>query len=253
MSVKKIFIEKWVSIFFVSLLVFAALLFPFKSEAAAADEHHKTTEKAVQISEDPSEKKDPHARFRDGSMGGMMGSMMSPDDSSPKNPHGSKKGGHSLFSAKGLKEQLGLDETQTKKMRAVISEYRKESILKNADLEVAQLEFDEAVAEKGFNPSDVEKKAMKRESLATALTMVQVKALSKTGEILTEGQFEKFMGMLAHRMSRPGGKSMHGSFGHGRKGGDGYASPHGGKGMHGGKSPHGMMGMMKGGDYDESE
>lgn len=233
MSVKKIFIEKWVSIFFVSLLVFAALLFPLKSGASAAEERRGATDKTTQMAEDASGKEDPHARFRDGSMGGMMGGMMS--------PHGAKKGGHSLFSTKGLKEQLGLDENQIKKMRAVISEYRKESILKNADLEVAQLEFDEAVAEKGFNPSDVEKKAMKRESLATALTMVRVKALSKTGEILTEGQFEKFMGMLAHRMSRPGGKSMHGSFGHG------------GKGMHGGKSPHGMMGMMEGGDYDESE
>ena len=179
MNVKKIFVEKWISIFFVSLLAFSVLPFPLNPEVAAEEKHHKTTEMADGGSsedEGSSEKEDPHARFRDGSMGGMMGEMMggmmSPHASSPKNPHGSKKGGHSLFSAKGLKEQLDLDEEQTKKMRAVISEYRKESILKNADLEGAQLEFDEAVAEKGFNLSTVEKKTMKRESKNSPRTKI---------------------------------------------------------------------------------
>ncbi len=220
-------------------------------------------------------KEDPHARFRDGSMGGMSGmsgmsGMMNPHASgSKKGGHHSKKGVHSPFSVMGLKERLGLDESQTKKIKAVISDYRKGSITKKAELKIAQLEFDEAVSEKGFSVSDVEKKAMKRESAATALTMVRVKALAGAREVLSDEQYSKFMGMMAHRMSRHGGKGKHGGHGfgmHGKKSGHG-GSLHGamkghgsfgghGKGSmmdrhHGGGSPHGKMGKSGSEDYDE--
>lgn len=244
MNVKKIFLGGIYALSFVSLLVSGGILRPFEAKALTADELHNMTKngEAKQVSESPG-KEDPHAKFRDGSMGGMMGSMMSPHGASKKSSPHSGKGKHSPFSAQGLKEKLGLDEGQTKKIRTLFSTYRKESIRKNADLKIAQIEFDEAVADKGFNLSDVEKKAKKREAIATALTMVRVKALADARDVLSEEQFGQFMTMITHRMSRHKGKGKHGMSGggHGMKSGHGSKSSHGGFGFtpHGTSGPHG--------------
>lgn len=236
----------------VGLLVSAIALVPSRSLAV----------EAVTVSngqQDKAEgKKDPHARFRDGSMMEMMG-MMSPHGKKSKSPHGKKKGKHAPFSAQGLKEKLGLDDVQTKKMRQLISTYRKESIRKKAALKIAQIEFDEAVAEKGFSLSDVEKKVRERESMASALTMVRVKALAGASEVLSASQFEKFKGLMAHRMSRHKKGKKHGGHGfgvHGRRGKHGFSgghgfSPHGSAGAHGGMMGHGGFGAHgKSGSFD---
>ncbi len=230
MSLKNVLIGGMLSLAVASLLVSG---YGFTSSVMAEE---------GSASSDEHGKKDPHARFREGSMmGGMMGEMKSPHSGmSKKGPHGSKKGMHSPFSVQGLKEKLELDEAQTKKIREVISNYRKGSISKSAELKIAQIEFDEAVSEKGFSLSDAEKKAKKRESVATELTMVRVKALAGAREILSDAQYEKFMGMMAHRMSRSGRKGKHG--------GHGFKSHGGGSGMHGG-----MMGQSSFGGHGKTE
>ncbi len=179
------------------------------------------------------EKEDPHARFRDGSMGGMMEMMRA------RSPHSksSKKSVHPPFSAQGLKESLDLDDAQAKKVRDLLSKYRKGVILKKANLRVAQIELDESVADRNFVLSDVEKKAMGRESAATALTMVRVNALVEAREVLSKEQFSKFMRMLTHQMSSHGRKGKKGH--HGRQKSS-FFSGHGEtRGRHHDRSPHG--------------
>lgn len=261
MDVKRFFFGGMGILSLITLLLSGGVLHPSEAKALTADTRQNKTEnwEAKRVSESHSEKEDPHAKFRDGSMGSMMGGMMggmSPHGSSKgKSPHGGK-GMHSPFSAQGMKEKLGLDDGQTKKMKTVISSYRKASIRANAELKIAQIEFDEAVADKGFNFSDVESKAKSREALATALTMVRVKALADARDVLSEEQFGKFMTMITHRMSRHRGKGKHGMSGrgHGMKSGHGGESSHGsfkhGSSFshHGGGSP---LGKPSGHGYDD--
>ncbi|MEC4678243.1 MAG: hypothetical protein VST69_05765, partial [Nitrospirota bacterium] len=252
---KRIFFGGMYSLSLMALLFSNGILHPPEAEALTASELQNTTENgsAIQVSEPHAGKKDPHTKFRDGSMGSMMDAMMGDNphaSSKKKSPH-SKKGMHSPFSAQGMKEGLGLDDAQAKKIKHVISSYRKESIRKNADLKIAQIEFDESVADKGFNISDVEMKAKNREAVATALTMVRVKAMADARDILSAEQFDKFMTMITHRMSRHKGKGKHGMSGggHGMKSGHGGKSSHGSfkhsssaKNHHGGGTSHGKSG-----------
>lgn len=253
MNVKKIFLGGIYALSFTALLLSGGILRPSEAKALTADELHDMTEnwEARPISEPKSGKEDPHAKFRDGSMGDMMHGMtggMSPHGASKKKSPHSGKGMHSPFSAQGMKEKLGLDDGQTKKMKTVISTYRKASIRANAELKIAQIEFDESVADKGFNLRDVESKAKNREAFATTLTMVRVKALADARDVLSEEQFGKFMTMITHRMSRHKGKGKHSMMKgrHGSKSAHGGSMPHGksksAKGHHGSGTPHGMMG-----------
>ncbi len=245
MNLKKIFLNEGLFYAMASLLVLGAI--PTTSNATVLAEGKA---EAIQVSESHSdksgEKENPHARFRDGSMGGMMESFMGSKGESPHgrvskkaSPH-SKGGGHSLFSADGLKKLLELNEAQTQKIKKVFSNYRKDSIMKNASLRVAQIEFDESVSSVDFKVSDVEMKAKARESAATALTMVRVNALVETRGILSKEQFEKFMAMVKRRM---GSQGKHGKSGmHGKKG-----RSHGGDGFGGHGSNRGHSGGMTGG------
>ncbi len=246
MTVKKIFLGGVCALFLMASLFANGILHPSEAEALTESELQDKTEhwEATRVSEPHGGKKDPHTKFRDGSMGSMMDAMMADNphaSSKKKSPH-SKKGMHSPFSAQGLKEGLGLDDAQAKKIKGVISAYRKESIRKNADLKIAQIEFDESVADKGFNLSDVEMKAKNREAVATALTMVRVKAMADARDILSGEQFDKFMTMITHRMSRHKGRGKHGMSGggHRMKGGHGKSSS--AKNHHGGGMPPGKSG-----------
>ncbi|MFQ5598594.1 MAG: hypothetical protein ACE5GK_11145 [Nitrospiria bacterium] len=224
MQIKKVSLDEILSILAMSLIVLAIALNPSRSSAqgfGAQGFGHPSSES----SQPKTEEDDPHRRFREGSreemMREMMGGMM-------KNPHSksSPKNVHPPFSAQGLKVTLELDDGQSKKMRELLSEYRKGIILKKAQLRVAQIELDEMVADQAFVLDEVKKKARKRESAATALTMLRVKALAGARDFLSKAQFEKFMGMLTHQMSSHGKKGMHGMRGRhpGSKGPHGRSS-----------------------------
>lgn len=180
------------------------------------------------------EEEDPHRRFRKGSREDMMSEMMRGMRRSP-HPESSKKRGHSPLSVQGLQDSLKLDDAQAKKMRSILSEYRKGVIMKTAKLRVSQIELDEMVADRDFVLDDVKKKAKKRESAATALTMARVEALAGARDVLSKEQFGKFMKMLTHQMMARSKKGMHGMRGrrHGR-GPHGRASKHGRFSEHGG-------------------
>jgi len=159
---------------------------------------------------------DPHRRFREGTM--------------DRHGKSSGKSGHSSFSAKGLTESLKLDEAQSEKMRQLFRDYRKGTILKSAELKIAQIELEESVADENFNLSAIEKKSQIKEKAATALVMVRVNALAKAKDFLSKEQFQKFMGKVAHKMGK---SSHHGGMGgrssgqHGKMGGMMDGGPHG--------------------------
>ncbi|HIE64714.1 MAG: hypothetical protein ABGX83_08080 [Nitrospira sp.] len=130
---------------------------------------------------------------------------------------------HSPFSIQGMKESLHLDDTQTRKMRDLFRDYRKDVILKNAHLKIARIELEEALSDDKFVLSDIEKRVKAKEAVATALVMIRVRSLAKAKGFLSKDQFKKFMIGIAHQMRgrRQGMSGRHGRSGkgpHSRKG-----------------------------------
>ena len=138
-------------------------------------------------------------------------------------PH-TGRGGASLFSVEGLSEALNLNEEQTKKMHDLLMDYRKGMIQREANLKVAMIELEEAVARPKLDMAAVEKQAKQKEAAATDLTLFRVRAMVKAKDFLSEEQFDGFRGLIEQRMTS-------GSY----RGG----APHGGMGM-------GMMGRGHG-------
>lgn len=174
-----------------------------------------------------------------------------------QNPHGGKEGGRmerpmgppptsgmqggNFFSMQGLKEGLNLTDDQAKKLHDLFNDYRKGVIQKRANLQVAEIEMEEAISDPKLDLSKIEKKAKEKEALETDMLMFRVRSMAKAKEFLSDAQFDKFRAGIEQRMSMSGGMHpmMHGmmSKGGGMMG-KGMESPHGsmGKGM---QSPHG--------------
>lgn len=171
----------------------------------------------------------------------------------PQGPSGMRGG--SFFSPEGLKEGLNLTEEQAKKLHDLFIDYRKGGIQKRANLQVAEIELEELIADPKLDLSKIEKKAKEKESLETDMMMFRVRSMAKAKEFLSDDQYDKFRSMIERRMSMGGGgmHSMMGGMSHGKMGkgkgmkgsshgsmGGGKGSPHGSMGM---GSPHGSMGM----------
>jgi len=158
---------------------------------------------------------DPHGKIeRDSSHHQSSEGMSSEHGRSRSHKSFSKHGSsseHSRFSGhgksgslseKGIKRKLHLDEEQSKKMHRLFMDYRKGTILKTANLRIAQIELDESVGGGDFDMGVIENKAKQKESAATELTMVRVQALAKAKTFLSEDQFKRFIGMVAHQGGR---------------------------------------------------
>jgi Spy/CpxP family protein refolding chaperone len=134
-------------------------------------------------------------------------------------------------SMESYKDRLGLTDEQAEKFAKVRSDYRKETIKKQADLQVAGVELSELMNEKKVDLGQVEKKLRQIESLKTDLAMYRIKTLFKTKEFLNDAQFEKLKTQSLRMMQ------------HGMMGGrmEGEMSPGMGQGMRGyGKEGRGM-------------
>ncbi len=158
-------------------------------------------------------------------------------------PTSGRQGGN-FFSGEGLKEGLNLSDEQAKKLRDLFTDYRKGAIQKRANLQVAEIELEELIADPKLDLSKIEKKAKEKEGLETDMLMFRVRSMAKAKEFLSEAQFDKFSSMIERRMSMGGDgrHSMMGGMSHGKGKGKGMGSPHGSMGGATG-SPHGAMGM----------
>lgn len=182
--------------------------------------------------------------------GGEGGRMERPQGHPPTGMQGGN-----FFSADALKEGLNLNDDQTKKLHDLFIDYRKGSIQKRANLQVAEIELEEMIADPKLDLSKIEKKAREKEALETDMLMFRVRSMAKAKEFLSDVQYDKFRSMIERRMSMSGGgmHSMMGGMSHGKMGkerGREMGSPHGSMG--GGKgSPHGFMGMTD--SYDDED
>jgi Spy/CpxP family protein refolding chaperone len=123
------------------------------------------------------------------------------------------------FSMESYKDRLGLTDEQAEKFAKVRSDYRKETIKKQADLQVAGVELSELMNAKKVDLAQVEKKLRQIESLKTDLAMYRIKTLFKTKEFLSDEQFEKLktqsLRMMQHGMM--GGGMSPGMMGQGMR------------------------------------
>jgi Spy/CpxP family protein refolding chaperone len=183
--------------------------------------------------------------------GGEEGRMERPKGHPPT----SGRQGGKFFSAEGLKEGLNLSDEQSKKLHDLFVDYRKGAIQKRANLQVAEIELEELIADPKLDLSKIEKKAKEKEALETDMLMFRVRSMAKAKEFLSDAQYDKFRSMIERRMSMSGSgmHSMMGGMSRGKMGaGQGMGSPHGSMG--GGKgSPHGFMGMESMDSYKGEE
>ena len=140
----------------------------------------------------------------------------------PKGPSGEP------FSMESYKGRLGLTDEQAEKFAKVRSDYRKETIKRQADLQIAGVELSELMNAKKVDLAQVEKKLRQIESLKTDLTLYRIKTLFKTKEFLNDEQFEKLkdqsLRMMQHGLM--GGGMSPGMMGQGMRG-QGYMNKEG--------------------------
>lgn len=116
------------------------------------------------------------------------------------------------FSLESFKDRLGLTDEQAGKFEKIWSEYRKETIRKQADIQVAGIELSELLDQKKVDLGQVEKKLRQLEDHKTDLILYRIKTLFRTKEFLSEDQFEKLksmaLRMVRHRMTGTRGHDM---------------------------------------------
>lgn len=151
--------------------------------------------------------------------------------------------GGNFFSMQGLKQGLNLNDDQAKKLHDLFTDYRKGVIQKRANLQVAEIELDELIADPKLDMNKVEKKAREKEAMETDLLLFRVRSMAKAKEFLSDAQYDRFRSMIEMRMSMSGMHSMMGGMSHGKMG----------KGMMGMESPHGSMGGGKGSPHGSTE
>lgn len=172
---------------------------------------------------------DPHRRLREGGQTERpQGHPSVGEGRQGASKGGMKSGGAHLFSVEGLSEALNLNEEQTRKMQDLLMDYRKGMIQRQAALEVAMIDLEEAVARPKLDMGAVEKQAKVKEAASTDLTLFRVREMAKAKEFLSDVQFTQFRSLIEMRMTS-------GSYSRG-------GSPHGGMGMTGRGHGRGMMG-----------
>lgn len=96
------------------------------------------------------------------------------------------------YSMESMKDKLNLTDEQMNKLKALRSDYRKETIKKKALIQVAQMEFWEMLEQKDISFPALEKKTRELETLRADLMVFRIKGLQKAKEFLTAEQFEVF-------------------------------------------------------------
>ncbi|MBI3803162.1 MAG: periplasmic heavy metal sensor [Nitrospirae bacterium] len=188
--------------------------------------------------------------------GGERGRMERPPMGHPS-PGGMQ--GANFFSLQGLKETLGLNDDQAKKLHDLFVDYKKGTIQRQAALQISQIELEEMIAEPKLDLAKIEKKAKDKEAQETDLMMFRIRSMAKAKDFLSDAQFDRFRQMIEMRMMSGMRGGMHGGMSgmmggsHGSMG----MSPHGKggmgmeKGMMGSGSPHSSGGSSYGDESDD--
>ena len=137
-----------------------------------------------------------------------------------KEGYGMKKYSGAPFDIDMFKDHLDLSDDQVKKLKKTRLDYRKEMIMRKAELRVSELELWELIDAKNMNMGEIEKKMKEVHGLKGDIMLYRIQALDGTKKVLSDEQYEKFRKMgfrsMRHKMSRYG---MSGGMGGGHKGG----------------------------------
>ena len=129
--------------------------------------------------------------------------------------------GYESFSPLAMKEKLGLNEDQIKKLEAMDSDYRKISIKNRADRRVAMIDLGSLLDQKNPDRSAIAAKVDEISNLKKQMMMYRIDSLLKLKQVLTPEQYDTVRARMKARMEGGKGYRMHGMggmMGHGKMG-----------------------------------
>ena len=114
-----------------------------------------------------------------------------------------------------IKEKLNLSDAENEKLGKIFYEYRKETLRKGVEIEIAEMDLNWLLKKKATDKKTINEALDKLETLRTGLNKSRVGYLLQTKDFLSEEQY----GILANSiLGWMGHHSMHGMGMHGMKG-----------------------------------
>jgi len=105
------------------------------------------------------------------------------------------------------KGELSLSNTQVKSLESIRDAYQKENIKKRAELESAQLEFDNLLDEENINLAKVKSLNKKVSDLMADLRYSNIESAVKAQQVLSKDQFSQLEKVRAERQYRGKGET----------------------------------------------
>lgn len=94
------------------------------------------------------------------------------------------------------REKLGLSEDQVRRMEQLRTDFEKESIRKEADIRVADMDLDTLLDADKLDMAKVEAKIRETEKLRADLRLARIRTIEKAKELLTPDQRKKLQEIL---------------------------------------------------------
>jgi Spy/CpxP family protein refolding chaperone len=100
------------------------------------------------------------------------------------------------------REKLGLTAIQVKSLEQLRNDFQKESIRKDADLRVAEMDLNGLLGGEKIDMPKVEAKVREIERLRTDLRLARIRTIQKGIDLLTADQRKKLQDLLAEQIAR---------------------------------------------------
>jgi hypothetical protein len=101
------------------------------------------------------------------------------------------------------REKLGLSAAQVKSLEQLRNDFQKESIRKDADLRVAEMDLNGLLGAEKIDMPKVEAKVREIERLRTDLRLARIRTIQKGKDLLTADQRKKLHELLTDQQSMP--------------------------------------------------
>ena len=119
------------------------------------------------------------------------------------------KGHHESVSPIAMKEELGLNDDQIKKLEPLESDYRKMSIKNRADLKITMIDLSALLDQNNPDKNAISKKVDEIADIQKSMMRYRVDTMFKLKGILTSPQYEKYRGELKEHMEHRMGQGKH--------------------------------------------
>ncbi len=101
------------------------------------------------------------------------------------------------------REKLGLSAAQVKSLEQLRNDFQKESIRKDADLRVAEMDLNGLLGAEKIDMPKVEAKVREIERIRTDLRLARIRTIQKGKEVLSADQRKKLHELLTEQQSMP--------------------------------------------------